>query len=255
MSKKSFLAAAVGVLLVLAVSACGHRESGDEFADATLRQATRGKIVSKGFKYEFHNPRVAALSNTIGIIREGNLLEFIGGRNLEERLNGLEGTDYSLGVVKEFSPFVHFRVERIFTETDTVFLAQAGAIDYPSVTTEDAFDRGGFAEYNLSRIPYDRTDMIEKLLAGAYYIETHIVREEENGSPVYLLVADRNKFRIVDAADGTAAILELLAKGGYPFEGGITLAAIEPLEVRRSTGIIGEIRVDFVKYGRMVISG
>ncbi|MBI4721346.1 MAG: hypothetical protein HY770_09040 [Chitinivibrionia bacterium] len=254
MCAKRLPAAGLAVLAVLAFGACGRKAVRDEFADATLRQATRGRVVSMGFRYEFRNPRIVAVHNSIGIIREGNLLEFVGGRSLQGKLAGLEGALHSLCVVKEFSPFVHFRVERIHAEADTVFIANTGGIDYPTVIPEDEFDRSGFAEYDLGGIPYGGADMIESIIGGAYSVRTGIAEEEENGSPVYMLVAGDNKFRVLGASDGISAILQLLAHGNHPFDGGITLASREPFETRRNTKIIGNVRIDFVRYGRTIVS-
>jgi hypothetical protein len=254
MFKKYLLAAGLVVLTALALGACGNKGNQDEYADVTLRQATRGTVISKGFKYEFHNPTVVAVHNNIGIIREGNLLEFVGGRSLEDKLSGLQGKTFSMGVVKEFSPYVHFKVDQIYSETDTIFMPQTGAIDFPHVFTEDKFSHSSFEDYNLSRIP-NRQAAIDKLVDSKFYVKAKIVQAEEDGSPVYMLIADENKFRIVDPADGTSAILQLLVKGNYPFEGGVTFSTAESFGSRQKSKIVGNVQVNFVKYGRMVIAG
>lgn len=255
MFKKYCILASLIVLVALTFIACGEETNTDPYADVTLRQATRGKVVSKGFKYEFHNPNIVALHNHIGVIREGNLLEFISGRSLEDKLQGLEGKDFSLGVVKEYSPYVHFKVEQIYTGTDTIFMTQTGSIDYPNVTTEDKFNRSAFDEYNIGRIPYNKTATIRTLINNKYFVKTKITRVEENGGEVYMLVAGENKFRVIEPDDGTSAILQMLVAGGYEFEGGVTLTAMEDFGSRRVSKIIGDVQIDFVKYGRMVVSG
>lgn len=255
MFKKYCMLMSLIVLVALTFIACGEEANQDPYADVTLQQATRGKVVSKGFKYEFHNPKIVAISNHIGLIREGNLLEVISGRSLEDKMEGLLDKDFSLGVVKEFSPYVHFRVEQIYTGTDTIFMTQTGKIDYPNIVTEDKFNRSAFDEYNIARIPYNKTAQIRTLINNKYFVKTAIMRIEENGGEVFMLKAGENKFRIIEPDDGTTAILNLLVASGYQFEGGITLTAMEDWGSRRSSKIIGDVQVDFVKYGRMVISG
>ncbi len=255
MDKKFFLGLGLILMMALVLGACGSEKAKDPYATVTLHQATRGKVVSKGFKYKFVNPEVVVLSNHLGIIREGNVLEFISGRSLEDKMAGLKGKQFSLAVVKEFSPFVHFRVEQVRTATDTIFLSQAGAIIYPRITMEDDFDRSGFEDYNLAKIPYNRTSTIKKLMDKKFYVKADIVQEEEDGKKVFMLKVKNSKFRIIDPNDGTAAILKMLMEGNHPFEGGITLSEVEPWPSRKAKHIICSVEVNFVKYGKTVVSG
>lgn len=255
MFKKYCVLTSLVLLVALTFIACSDEGSKDPYADVTLRQATRGKVVSKGFKYEFKNPNIVALHNHLGIIREGNLMEFISGRSLEDKMAGYEGKDVSLGVVKEFSPFVHFKVEQIYTPTDTIFMTQTGSIDYPNVTTKDEFNKSAFDEYNISRIPFNRTATIKSLIGNKYYVTTKIERVQEGGGEVFMLTSGENKFRVAEPDDGTALILQMLVDGGYEFVGGITFTEVEDWASRRSSKIIGNVTVDFVEYGNTVVSG
>lgn len=241
--------------LSLVLGSCGEKKAKDPYALVTLRQATRGKVVSKGFRYKFEKPNIVALNNHLGVVREGNLLEFISGRSLEDKLAGFKGKDIFLGVVKEFSPFVHFRVEKVFTPTDTIFLSQVGSITYPHVYEAENFDASDFEEYDLDRIPYNRTAIIKKLVGRKFLAKTTILTEEEDGKNVFMLVTKKNKFRVAEPEDGTAVILKMLVGGNYLFEGGITFTDVENWPSRRVTHIIGTVSVDFVKYGRTVVSG
>ncbi len=255
MNKKHFLLAGLTMAAAFMISACGGDKQKDPFETVTLRQATRGKVVSKGFKYKFVNPKIEALNNHMGVIREGNLLEFISGRSIADKISSLKGGEFSLAVVKEFSPFVHFRVEQIFTATDTTFISQAGAIIYPRIMTEDKLDRSGFEDYNLGKIPYNRTSTIKKLIDKKFYVNAELLRENENGKEVFMLKSKDSKFRIVESGDGTAVILKMLIAGNQSFEGGITLMEMESWPSRKSTHIISNVEVNFVKYGRSFISG
>lgn len=255
MMKKHWPLSILLVLIPLVLGACGEEKSKDPYALVTLRQATRGKVVSKGFRYKFHNPKVASLHRHLGVIREGNLLEFISGRSLEDKMEGLEGKSFSLGVVKEFSPFVHFRVEKIFTETDTIFLSQVGSISYPQVTQESDFNREDFEDYNLGKLVYNKTSLIKRLVNKKLFVTTTLTQVEKEGKSAFMLQAKDSKFRIAEPGDGTTAVLKMLLKGNHPFEGGVTLTEIEPWPSRRSNHIIGTVEVKFVTYGSTVVSG
>ena len=132
MVKRIVLNAVIAALLGSILVACGESGEVDPYATVTLREATRGMVVSKGFKYKFQNPEIVALNRNLGMIREGNLIEFIGGRSLEDKLSGKTEGNFELAVVKTFSPYVHFKVEKIFTELDTTFMT-TGSVVYPTI--------------------------------------------------------------------------------------------------------------------------
>ncbi len=254
MLKKYYLYCIVAVLAAAFIAACSGGEEVDPYALVTLRQAIHGKVISKGFKYRFKNPQIAELHDHLGIIREGNLLEFISGRSLEDRLEDMTG-DFELCVVKEYSPFVHFRVEKIYTETDTVFISQAGAISYPQIYDAEDFNMGDFPEIDVDRFAYNRTSFLKNQEQKSFRTACRVAMEEEEGQRFFVLQGDDSKLRVADPSDGVGVILKMLIEGNYPFEGGFTFAEMEEsFPYRQRTRIVGTVDVNFVKYGKRIIS-
>jgi len=242
------------ILIVAFIPACSGGGEKDPYALVTLHQATQGKVVSKGFKYRFDNPDIVAMNDHLGLIREGGLIEFISGRSLESKVQGVSG-NMELCVVKEYSPFVHFRVEKIYSGTDTVFISQAGAISYPKIVKADEFTPKGYEETNIDRFPYNKTAFLKDQVDKKFTVTCRLMQEEEEGETFYVLAGDESKIKIATPPDGIALMLKVLMKSNYMFEGGFTFSEYEEnFPYRKSTGIVGTADIDFIKYGNTVVS-
>jgi hypothetical protein len=248
---------AVSLLFLFALgsfSACSKEGEVDPYALVTLRQATQGSIVSKGFKYRFDNPQILQVNDHVGLIREGNLIEFVGGRSLQSRLEGLTG-NFQLCVIKEYKPFVHFRVEKIYTEGDTIFISQAGAINYPNIIPAEKFDHSGFEDFDVDRLPVNRTATLKDQVDKKFFVSCSVEEIEEEGGKFFVLAGNESKVKVIDPTDGIAVMLKLLKANNYPFEGGFTFTGMEEnFPYRKRTGIVGTAEVNFIKYGRTVVS-
>ena len=242
-------------VFVSMLAGCGEKKQVDPYPTVTLRQITRGNVVSKGFRYKLVNPEVQVLNQSLGLIREGDILEFIGARSLEEKLQEKLDGDFELAVVKEFSPFVHFRVEKIFTAADTTFLTSTGILPYPRVQNAAGFRMGAYEPMSIDDIQYDRTDMLRALENRKFKITAPITRETEDGKAHYVLLGDNAKFRVSDPSDGTGLFLKLLVEKGYPFEGGVLMRETEENSSRMRSKIAGTVEVEYVKYGSRIVSG
>jgi len=220
-----------------------------------LHQATRGQVVSKGFKYKFENPEIVALNRNLGLIREGQLLEFIGARSLEDRLVGKTDGNFALAVMKEFSPYVHFKVEKIYTDVDTTFMTQAGAIVYPTIWDPAEYGIDSYEEKDINAIPYNRTGTLRGLVDTKMMVQGVITREKEEGRTYYLLHGENAKFRVNDPTDGIGLFLKMLVENNYLFEGGIVMTAVEDYGDRMKSKIAGTVEIQYVKYGDRIITG
>ena len=255
MTRRIVSCAMIASLLGLPLLGCGEEGEVDPYAEVSLRQVTRGTVVSKGFRYKLTNPKVEVLNQSLGLIREGNLLEFIGGRSLQERLEGKLDADFQLAVVKEFSPYVHFRVERIYSEADTTFMTP-GSVVYPRIVDAAEFSAADYEPENLDNVPYNRTDVLRGLENKKMaFTGVTITRETDEEQPYYLLHGKNVKFRVADTTDGTGLFLKLLVQKGYPFEGGVLMTETEEYGPRMKTKIGGTVEVMYVKYGSRVVSG
>ena len=244
----------LSLFVVTSFVACNDNAEVDPYALVTLRQATQGSVVSKGFKYRFENPQILQVNDHLGLIREGNLIEFVSGRSLQGRLEGLSG-DFQLCVIKEYSPFIHFRVEKIYTEVDTVFISQAGAINYPNIQTAEGFDHTAYEDYDVDRFPYNRTAALNRQVDKKFFVTCTVEEIEEDEEKFFVLAGENTRLKVMDPTDGIAVMLKLFMANNYPFEGGFTFSEMEEsFPYRKRTGIVGSVEVNFVKYGRTVVS-
>jgi hypothetical protein len=253
--KKFFLHAVVAVSLAAVLSACSEAGNVDPYAKVTLRQATHGMVVSKQFKYKFENPQIVALHRHLGIIREGNQLEFIAARSLEDKLEGRNPEFLELAVVKKYSPVVHFKVERIVADTDTIYPAQAGGIALPGLTDPDLYGVDGFEETDVNAIAWNNTTALNRLRDKKIKVSAQVVSEMVEGKPEFWLIGEKSKLRIGEVSDATALFLKVLAEHNYMFEGGIRLLEVEPFGDRRNSHVAGTVSVEYVMYGDRLVTG
>jgi hypothetical protein len=254
MVKRIILNAVIAALLGSILVACGESGEVDPYATVTLREATRGMVISKGFKYKLQNPEVVALNRNLGMIREGNLVEFIGGRSLEDKLAGKLGGNFELAVLKEYSPYVHFKVERIYTELDTTFMT-AGTVVYPTIWEEADYGTDSFEEKDIDAIPYNRTGTLRGLVDQKVRVSAKVTAEKEEGQTYYVLHGANAKFIVADTPDGTGLILKILAENDFPFEGGFILTEVEDYGERMKSKVAGTVEIQYVKYGSRIITG
>ncbi len=254
MLKKYSVFFILSILVVVFISACSGGGEEEPYALVTLHQATHGKVVSKGFKYRLDRPKIEEMADHLGLIREGSLIEFISGRSLQSKLEGLSG-DFQLCVVKEYSPFVHFRVEKIYSGTDTVFISQAGAISYPKITKAEEYTPKGYTEFSIDGFPYNKTAFLKDQVDKKFMVTCKVMEEEEEGETFFVLAGNESKIKIAEPTDGITLMLKMLIKNNYSFEGGFTFNEYEEnFPYRKSTGIVGTAEIDFIKYGNTVVS-
>ncbi len=255
MSRKWFVLTLLGVFLASFLTACSESGEEDPYALVTLKQACYDQVVSKNFKYKFQNPEVVALNRNLGLIREGNQLEFIAARSLADKLAGHTDGELELAVAKKFSPYVYFKVERIVANGDTTFPAQAGGIAYPVITSAEEYGIEGFEEKDIDQIPYNRTGTIRALKDKKIRVRGPIVVEKLEGKTVYFIDGKGSKFRIGDTSEGIGLFLNMLATQNYIFEGGIIMTEPEPYSDRMKNRIAGTVDIQYVMYGDRLITG
>ncbi|MDH3217793.1 MAG: hypothetical protein OEN01_16220 [Candidatus Krumholzibacteria bacterium] len=255
MMRRSLLHVVLALFAVSLLASCSESEDVDPYRTVSLKEACYGTPVSKNFKYKLVNPEIVALHRNLGLIREGNQLEFIAARSLEDKFEGVAGGQFELAVVKKFSPFVHFKVERITTETDTIFPAQAGGMAYPSITSAAEYGIDSFEEQDIDAIPYNRTAFLKQLKNKKIRVTGKLLAEKSEGKTNFFLEGKNAKLRISDTSDGTALILKVLADKNYLFEGGIMMIEEESYSNRMKNRIAGTFEIQYVMYGDRLISG
>ncbi len=251
MNARTFLVAFLAAFL----GACSNSGVPDPYTLVTLKEACYGGVISKGFKYKFANPEIVIVNHGLGLIREGNELELIAARGLEEKLAGRAPGQVELAVVKRFNPYVYFNVERIVTEGDTVFPALVGGVVLPRITTTEDFDASSFAKQDIDAILYNNTELLQRLAGKKIHVRGKLVAEKAEEKTLYYLEGKGARFRLSDTTDGVGLILKLLAEKNYVLEGGVTMTDIERFADRRVTRTAGTFEVNYVMYGSRLITG
>jgi len=234
---------------LLVIFGCGEETKVDPYAEVTLEQATRGPaVISKGFKYKLRNPEIVESYGHLALVREGNIMEFVVGRSIADKLASIDLKNYELNVVKMYQPFVHFKVEQVVSGTDTVFISGAGAIDYPKLFPAEGFKFAEHEEYDLDRLRYNRSADLEKARDKQFRVTGTVSVVEEDGEEVYMLSGKSSTCRIIDPDHGVSLVLKLLVANNLGFDGGITFIEVEPWAERRNNQISGDVMIDYVKY-------
>ena len=248
MSRMRFLPCLV-VIVSLLVIGCGEETKVDPYPEVTLTQATEGpSVISKGFRYKLRNPQIVEKHGHLALIREGDIMEFVVGRSIADKLESMDLNNYELNVKKLYQPFVHFKVEQVVSGTDTVFIGQAGAIDYPKLTDAEGFVSRDHDDYSLDRLRYNRSADLEKARDKQFKVTGTVSVVEEDGEEVWMLNGKTTVCRIVDPDHGVSLVLKLLVANNLEFDGGITFIEVEPWAQRQRNQICGDVMIDFVKY-------
>ncbi len=254
MTRRAFGSLAGITAALSIIAACGGGQTADPYPRASLRTLTRGRpSPSEGFRYKLVNPSIESLYRNIGLVRDGNIVEFITGRNLEEKLGGASG-GVELAVVKEYSPFVHFRVERVYTAQDTTFLTP-GAVFLPRVVDATAFSMTPYERIDVDEVYSNRTEALRSLESRKIRFSCPITEEQGSGGRYFVLQGRNAKFRVAAVSDGMGLLLRLLAEKAYAFEGGVVMTETEDPASRMGSTIAGTVEIEWVRYGRRIVSG
>jgi hypothetical protein len=239
--------AAAGTLMLFGCG--GNGEGRDPYAQVTLQEVTRGPVVaSKGFRYKLVAPEILEKSGHLCLVREGDIEELIVGRNIAERLAGLDPNDIQFNVVKKFTPYVHFQCEQIVSGEDTVFISQAAGVDLPKIVPTSEYAPRDFEEFDLERLLWERTDLLLASKNKKYMITGKVRRETSDGEEQWILSSPRAKVRVVNVPNAVEIVLKRLEATNAEFQGGITFTEVEPIARRQTNRICGNIEVDFVRY-------
>jgi hypothetical protein len=254
MSKKFFVMWVVAAIAAVFVAGCSETEV-DPYAQVSLHQATYGPpVISKGDKYKIVNPEIVEAVDHLCLIREGNVVEFIAGRSIADKLEGLDTSNITFHVVKKYTPFVHFKVEQVISGQDTVFMSQAGSILYPRIRPADQFTSKDHSETAIDRFRWNDTQGLRRALDGKYAVTARLAKVEEDGEMVWMLQGERATFRVADPHNGLEIVLRLIQAQGADFDGGITFVEEEDWPVRRNNHISGTVNIDYVKFLDRVFS-
>ncbi len=246
-------------LLAGVIAGCGGGIE-ETYMDATLREATRGELISPGFKFAFRNPEIVSAAGNLALAREDNLIEIFKGENLADKLDQVSGRNYVVGARKLFSPFIHFTVDFLAAGADTVKVGEPMAAGLPNLFVANEYTADEYEEIDLEELNYSTRTLKEIFNIKFMIDQARLYREEvempDGGtSNEYVLELENVRFIIDDPSPGMDLFLKALVKEGLYFRGGVAYGDrgdIPSRRYRRSTKIGGMVKLGFLRYGNRV---
>jgi hypothetical protein len=247
------------VLLITAFIAgifagCGGKLE-ETYRMVTLREAGQSGIVSPGFKFGLDTPKFIAVNGNIGLVREGNLIEFFTGRDLENKVKSVEGRKFIAGVRKAYSPRVHFIVDFFVAGNDTIHVGEPGNVKFPALVR--GFDEGQFEDVDVDALTASTRELKNIYDTQFKVPQAKLTYEEVEiaGQPMMAYIVSLNKVRFViqDVDPAMELILKAIIAENIYFNGGLSFGGAPserefPRSFRDRTNIGGFAKIKFVKY-------
>ncbi len=275
---------ALMAVTIVGLAGCSKEEVVDPYVYDSLRRITRGDTLSVDFRFEIDAPEVEYIKGDVAIIRDGNLLEFLVGEDLEQNYPNMAGT--LLGVKKTFTPQpTHLVIERIkrggVVEADSIprpvgyvlpKLLRAGAIsqDLPGAPLpEIGWKSKDHKEAVSTYLPENEGDAF-KTIKSAFLNFTHRPRvglpDSVAANPsekdfAWYAIGDEMSLEMVDLTPGAVFMLELLLEKDLPLIGAFTVVSLEDEYQKRKIvheglgHVLGEIRVEWFQYANTYVQG
>ncbi len=275
---------ALMAVTIIGLAGCSEEEVVDPYVYSSLRRITRGDTLSVGFTFEIDAPKLEYIKGDVAIVRDGNLLEFLVGEDLEQNYPNMANT--LLGVKKTFTPQpTHLVIERVkrngVVETDSIprpvgytlpKLLRSGAIsqDLPGAPLpEMGWKIKDYKEAVSTYLPENEGDDL-KTIKSAFLNFTYRPRvglaDSVAANPgeddfAWYAIGDDMSLEIVDLTPGAVFMLELLLEKDLPLIGAFTVVSLEEeyqirKEVHEGLGhVLGEMRVEWFQYANTYVQG
>ncbi len=246
---KSFLIVAI---LSGFIAGCGGGVD-ETYVMVSLREATRGDVLSPGFKYSFDKPNFVAVHGNVGLVREGNLIELFVGDGLEEAVGNVMGGSFTALARKFFEPVIHFNVDYLVMGADSAVVGVPYEAAIPNMLRTRDYNTDDFMDVDLEKLTSNRLTLKEiqdsrfKVANGKIMYET--IGEEMH----YTLHLPNVRFIIEEPGDDIVLILKALMNENLYFTGGVTYGSIPSQTTRRATDSGGYVRIDYIAYGNRYI--
>jgi hypothetical protein len=270
-------------LSTLSLVGCGKKEQVDPYVYASLRQVMTGAVldtVGRQFNFEIDAPKFEYVKGNVGIIREGNRLEFLVADNLEKRQNELGGA--LLGVKMTFTPApTHLVLERIkrggAVVADSLPKPQNYAL--PTVLRANQVDTS-LPGAPLPEIKWERTETVQPylpqnkgddLIAIQTAVERfvraprHDLTDAQRANPSdkdmgWYAVFPNATVQIVNVTPGADYMLQLLLKQDLPLVGSFSMKTLSDFVDRKTVNgslghVVGTMRINWFRYANAFIEG
>jgi len=276
----------LGLLTVTLVglAGCGEKEVVDPYVYDSLRRVTRGDTLSVNFLFEIDAPEFDYVRGNTALVRDGNVLEFLVGEDLEHNYRNLAGT--LLGVRKTFSPApTHLVIQRIkrggVVEADSLpvpssytmpTLLRSGAVDLetPGAPLPDlGWKTKDLKEARLTYLPEEEGDDLKPIQTGIetfVYMPRHDLADSVKANPsaedfAWYAVFAESAVEITELTDGADWMLHLLLDKDLPLIGSFSMLTIEDEYTKRKIEhetlghVVGSMKINWFKFGNTFVEG
>jgi hypothetical protein len=276
----------LGLLVVtfIGLSGCGKKEVVDPYVYDSLRRVTRGDTLSTDFLFEIDAPEFDYVRGNTAIVRDGNLLEFLVGEDLEHNYRNLAGT--LLGVKKTFSPApTHLVIERIkrngVVEADSLdvpthytvpTLLRAGAVDLetPGAPLPDlGWKSKDINEARATFLPEEEGGDLRPIQTGIetyVYVPRHDLPDSVKVNPMaedfaWYAVFENSTVEITELTDGADWMLHLLLDKDLPLIGSFSMLTLEDEFSKRKIEhedlghVVGTMKINWFKFANTFVEG
>ena len=240
------------VFLAGLFAGCGGKVE-ENYQMLTIREAGHGGTISPGFKFGFDTPDFIAAQGDVALVREGNIIEFFTGMDIENKLKQVEGRNFTVGARKIFSPITHFTVDFFVAGGDTIEVGEPYAVTFPPMIK--GFDEGEFEEIDISKLS-PRTNALKDIFNTKFKVEKAVVTYEEvawSGEPemAYVLNFPNVRFFIEEVAPEMELVLKAFMAENLYFDGGVSYGdrpATSTRNYRTSSKIAGPVDLEYIRY-------
>ncbi len=271
-------------ITIFSLAGCSKEEVVDPYVYTSLRSVTRGDTLSDLFNFEIEAPELEYVKGDVAIVRDGNLLEFLVGQDLENNYANMAGT--LLGVKKTFTPQpTHLVIERIkrngTVEQDSIprptgytlpKLLRSGAISQElagAPLPEMGWKIKDFKEAESTYLPEKEGDDL-RTVKSAYLNFVHRPRvglpDSVAANPsaedyAWYAIGDETSMELVDLTDGAVFMMELLQDQDLPLIGAFTVVSLDGEYQNRKIDheglghLMGSMRMEWFQYANTYVQG
>ncbi len=245
------------VLVAGLIASCGGKLE-ETYQMVTLREAGHAQIASPGFKFSFDTPDFIAANGDIALVREGNLIEFFTGMDIENKLKQVEGRKFVAGTRKIYTPIIHFTVDFFVVGSDTIEVGEPYGVTFPPLIK--GFDEGEFEDIDISSLS-PQTSKLKDIFNTRFKVEKAVVTYEEvawSGDPemAYVLNYPNIRFFLEEVAPEMELVLKAFMSENLYFDGGVSYGdrpATSTRRYRTSSKIAGPVELKYIRYAGSVM--
>jgi hypothetical protein len=254
---KAFLIVA---LLSVFIAGCGGKIE-ETYVESTLREATRSEMLNPGMKFSFDTPNIIAAHKDIALVREGNLIEFFVGSDIESKVSQVGGGAFTVGARKIFNPFIYFNVDHMIAGTDTMMVDEPYEVVFPTLMSKRDFNADDFEDVDLDKITSSSLSLKnifdKQLKVNQATVTVEEIEYKGEAKEYYILNLDNVRFIIDDPGDEMILVLKALINENTFFVGGVSFGdrtTLPSRSFRDRTKIGGEVKLHFVNFGGKVVT-